>query len=103
LPTSFWTGFETIPDKVHLQVGKRTFGPYPMGKNDVVQLHADGGDFSGSVDITLWEEDGLGKDDNLGTVTADDSQADLGLQTGNFHKLSGADYHLKYTVTSITP
>jgi hypothetical protein len=88
-------------DKVHLDVGSKTVsGPHSMGKNDVVQLHTDGGEFSGSVAITLWEEDGLGKNDNLGTVTAHDTQADLGLQTGNFHKLSGADYHLKYTVSS---
>ena len=53
--------------------------------------------FTSSAKLNIMGED-PGTDDDLGTVTVRESQAGDGTQTGIFHRLDGADYHLTYCV-----
>ena len=55
--------------------------------------------FTGSVDVTLWDKDTgiFDSDDNLGKVTIDDSLAGEGEQDFKFDQ-DGANYLLIYTV-----
>ena len=53
--------------------------------------------FTSSAKVNIRGED-PGTDDDLGTITVRESQAGDGTQTGNFHRLDGADYHLTYCV-----
>jgi hypothetical protein len=85
-------------DQIHVHVnGTHLVGPLTMGTKDVVTLSATF-NFTNSANIELIEED-PGTDDNLGTVTATAAQAGLGTLSGTFHRLSGADYHIKYSVS----
>ena len=87
-------------DEIHVHVnGGHLAGPLTMGTKDVITLNAVV-NFTSSAAIELIEVDpGGGNDDNLGTVTATASQAGLGTQSGNFHRLPGADYHIRYSVS----
>jgi hypothetical protein len=82
-------------DKAVLKIGGRTIGgPYLMAKGDSLSVNITE-PFTGSVQVTLMEED-AGTDDNLGTVTIYDTLPNLDNQDGVFHRLSGADYHMVY-------
>ena len=89
-------------DSIHVHVnGAHLSGPLSMGTKDVITLNA-GVDFTGSADIELIEVDGSfggSNDDHLGTVTATEAQAGLGTMSGTFHRLSGADYHIRFSVS----
>ena len=91
-------------DSIHVHVdGKHLAGPFSMGKTDVVTLPNTTYPFTGSASIELIEVDGAyggGNDESLGKVTASAAQAGSGILTGNFHRLSGADYHVRYKVTA---
>ena len=59
-------------DKAVLKIGGRTIGgPYLMAKGDELSVNITE-PFTGSVQVTLMEED-AGADDNLGTVTVHDT------------------------------
>jgi hypothetical protein len=89
----------TGKDEISVEVdGAHLSGPHEMGRKDVITLNATH-TFTGSVAITLMEED-PGTDDNLGTVWARESQIGQGTLTGTLHRLSGADYHIKYYVVA---
>ena len=84
-------------DSVALKIGGRTIGgPYLMAKGDSLSPNVTE-PFTGSVQVTLMEED-AGTDDNLGTVTIYDTLPNLDNQDGVFHRLSGADYHMVYHI-----
>jgi hypothetical protein len=87
----------TGKDEAKLQINGSTIaGPLSLGKGDSVTLNARE-DFTGSVQVTLIEED-AGKDDNLGTVTIKDTLAGDGDQTAVFNAKTHADYHMTYDV-----
>ena len=89
----------TGKDEASLHVnGSKVSGPHALGKGDTVTLNTFR-DFTGSVSVTLMEEDG-GTDDNLGTVTIRDSQAGDGILTAFFNAKTHADYHMTYDVHS---
>jgi hypothetical protein len=86
-------------DEATLQAdGSKLSGPHALGKGDSVTLNARR-DFTGSVRVTLMEED-RGKDDDLGSVTITDTQAGLGTLTAFFNAKPNADYHVTYDVHS---
>ena len=63
-------------DSVVLKIGGRTIGgPYLMAKGDSLSPNVTE-PFTSSVQVTLMEED-AGTDDNLGTVTIDDTLPNL--------------------------
>lgn len=87
------------PDEASLHInGSRISGPHSLGKGDSVTLNTFR-TFSGSVSVTLIEEDS-GADDNLGTVTIRESQAGDGVLTAFFNAKTHADYHMTYDVHS---
>jgi len=89
----------TGKDEATLRVdGSKLSGPHALGKGDAITLNARQ-DFSGSVQVTLIEED-RNKDDDLGTVTITDTQAGLGTLTAFFNAKTHADYHMSYDVHS---
>lgn len=53
--------------------------------------------FNGTASIKLFDDDSPDGDDNLGTHTANESQAGRGTQTGTFTQ-DDADYTLTYEV-----
>ena len=82
-------------DNAVLKIGGRTIGgPYLLAKGDSLSVNITE-PFTGSVQVTLMEED-AGTDDNLGTVTIYDTLPNLDNQDSVFHRLSGADYHMVY-------
>ncbi len=84
-------------DEAKLQINGSTIsGPHSLGKGDDVTLNTFR-TFTGSVQVTLMEED-AGKDDNLGTVTITDTQAGIGNLTAFFNAKTHADYHMTYDV-----
>ena len=84
-------------DEAKLTINGSTIsGPHSLGKGDSVTLNTFK-TFSGSVKVTLMEED-PGTDDNLGSVTITDSQAGIGTLTAFFNALPGVDYHMTYDV-----
>jgi hypothetical protein len=91
-------------DSIHVHVdGKHLAGPLAMGKGDVVGLSNATYNFTGSANIELIEVDGSvggGNDENLGSVTVRAAQAGPAILTGEFNRLSGADYHIRYKVTA---
>ena len=85
-------------DEASLQIGGFTVsGPHSMGKKDVVNLNVRR-NFTGSVSVTLFEEDGAGSGDNLGTVVIPGGLAGQGNQTGAFTAAPNADYHMGFHV-----
>ena len=89
----------TGKDEASLQInGSKISGPHTLGKGDSVTLNTFQG-FTGSVSVTLMEEDG-GQDDDLGTVTIRDTQAGDGILTAFFNAKTHADYHMTYDVHS---
>jgi hypothetical protein len=86
-------------DRAKLQINGSTIaGPYTMGKGDNVWVNVKE-DFTGSVSVTLMEDD-AGTDDNLGTVTISDGLAGDGILTAYFNAKTHADYHMTYDVHS---
>lgn len=90
-------------DKIHVHVGGvHLKGPLSMGKKDVYTFPPNTNHiFNNSVEIELIEVDGAfggSNDESLGTHTVTAAQAGGGTLTGYFHRLSGADYHLRYKV-----
>ena len=86
-------------DEAKLQINGSTIsGPHSLGKGETVTLNTFR-TFTGSVKVTLMEEDS-GSDDNLGTVTITDTQAGIGTLTAFFNALPHADYHMTYDVHS---
>ena len=87
----------TGKDEAVLKIGSRVIaGPLVLGKGDSTTVGAREA-FTGSVSVTLIEEDG-GKDDDLGTVTIRDTLVGDGDQTAVFNKKTHADYHMTYDV-----
>lgn len=85
------------PDEPKLTInGSTVAGPLTMRKGDETTLNAFH-DFTGSVSVTLIEEDS-GPDDNLGTVTIRETQAGDGILTAFFNAKTHADYHMTYDV-----
>lgn len=86
-------------DEASLRIdGVTVSGPHILGKGDDVTLNTRR-DFTGSVRVTLIEEDS-GKDDDLGSVTISDTQAGVGDLTAFFNAKTHADYHMTYDVHS---
>ena len=89
----------TGKDEAVLKIGSRVIsGPHSLGKGDSTTVGARE-PFTGSVSVTLIEEDG-GKDDDLGTVKISDTQAGDGDFTAVFNAKTHADYHMTYDVRS---
>jgi hypothetical protein len=89
----------TGKDEASLRINGATIsGPHSLGKGDQVTLNARE-PFTGSVRVTLIEED-AGKDDDLGSVTITDTQAGIGNLTAFFNAKTHADYHMVYDVHS---
>jgi len=91
-------------DSIHIHVGgNHLAGPFAMGKGDVVTLPNTTFPFKRSAEIELIEVDGAvggSNDESLGKWTVTEAQAGRGILTGDFHRLSGADYHVRYKVTA---
>ena len=91
-------------DSIHVHVsGTHLAGPLAMGTRDVRVLNGVTRAFTDFAIIELIEVDGAvggGNDESLGTVTARASDAGRGILTGNFNRLNGADYHVRYRVTA---
>jgi hypothetical protein len=91
-------------DSIHVHVdGKHLAGPFAMGKTDVVTLRDATYNFTGSANIELIEVDGSvggSNDESLGSVTVRAAQAGPSILTGDFNRLSGADYQIRYKVTA---
>ena len=87
-----------LKDEASLQIGGFTVsGPHSMGKNDVVPLNVRR-NFTGSVSVTLWEEDSGSAGDNLGTVVIPQGLSGQGNQTGRFTAAPNAEYHMAFHV-----
>ena len=87
----------TGKDEASLRIDGNTIsGPHSLGTGDATTLNTFW-PFTGSVRVTLIEEDG-GQDDDLGTVTITEAQAGAGILTGFFNAMTHADYHMDYDV-----
>lgn len=85
-------------DEASLEIGGFTVsGPHSMGKNDVQPLNVRR-NFTGSVSVTLFEEDSGSARDNLGTAVIPDGLAGQGNQTHQFASAPNAEYHMGFHV-----
>ena len=85
-------------DESSLQIGGFTVsGPHTMGKHDVQPLNVRR-NFTGSVSVTLFEEDSGSARDNLGTAVIPDGLAGQGNQTHQFASAPNAEYHMDFHV-----
>ena len=91
-------------DTIYVQVdGNYLAGPLSLGKRDVVGLSNATYNFTGSANIELIEVDGKvggSNDENLGSVTVRAAQAGPAILSGDFNRLNGADYLIRYKITA---
>jgi hypothetical protein len=90
----------TGKDEAKLVIDGRTVsGPHSLGKGDDAPSIDHREPFTGSVQVTLIEED-IGSDDDLGTVTITETEAGLGVRHGYFMAKTHASYDMTYDVHS---
>ena len=92
------------PDEAFLQIkGQTVFGPVNMNTGDTVDLRAvDPIRFRRALSIDLFDFDGPGANDFLGTVVATRAELGQGQQVSTFQQ-GGANYTLVYKVVPAGP
>jgi hypothetical protein len=86
-------------DDVYIKIGGQTvWGPKSMDDGHIIELNDIGRNFSNSINVSLWDDDGIFGDDEIDNKNF--SAITNGWKSASFTNSNGSSYRLTYKVTA---